>query len=314
MPSSENVSTRRQGSGSGFIEVCSSTRLAVWLFVLLAAVLIPFVFFRAQPFLRWAVATLLVLLGMNLACCTVTRFTSLRRPTLLCHGGFLLVLCGALWGMTGYVATVNLYENDQVSTLYRWDREEDFQPGFAVRVGQVRQSWYPVSVKIGVLRDGKKADLYETREGGFFDIDGVRIEVESFAVDTEQAALVARGGDGAELARISTADGSEFVHGGAVYAFRLVAFKEPAVREVAVPVEVLLDEAVAAAGVISINNPLDWQGHRIFLTSVDHDQYGNPYVGLQITKDPGVLVVYAGFAVLCVGALWRLLLLSRSRR
>jgi cytochrome c biogenesis protein ResB len=42
---------------------------------------------------------------------------------------------------------------------------------------------------------------------------------------------------------------------------------------------------------------------QFFLTRVDADRMGRGYAGIQISRDPGIPFVYAGFIILCLGLL-----------
>ncbi|GAX59439.1 hypothetical protein SCALIN_C03_0096 [Candidatus Scalindua japonica] len=50
---------------------------------------------------------------------------------------------------------------------------------------------------------------------------------------------------------------------------------------------------------IEVNNPLKYKGFVFYQSSYDPE--GERYTGLQVTKNPGIIVVYAGFILLCLG-------------
>jgi hypothetical protein len=53
---------------------------------------------------------------------------------------------------------------------------------------------------------------------------------------------------------------------------------------------------------IKVNDPLDYGGYVIYQSSYDPE--GGKYSGLQIVKDPGIPIVYAGFGFLCFGVVF----------
>ncbi len=53
------------------------------------------------------------------------------------------------------------------------------------------------------------------------------------------------------------------------------------------------------AKTIEVNDPLKYNGYVFYQSSYDPE--GERYTGLQVTKNPGLIVVYTGFIILCVG-------------
>ncbi len=50
---------------------------------------------------------------------------------------------------------------------------------------------------------------------------------------------------------------------------------------------------------IEVNNPLKYKGFVLYQSSYDPE--GERYTGLQVTRNPGLIVVYTGFILLCLG-------------
>ncbi|MEE8190007.1 MAG: cytochrome c biogenesis protein ResB [Candidatus Scalindua sediminis] len=50
---------------------------------------------------------------------------------------------------------------------------------------------------------------------------------------------------------------------------------------------------------IEVNDPMKYKGYVFYQSSYDAE--GEKYTGLQVTKNPGLIVVYTGFITLCVG-------------
>lgn len=53
---------------------------------------------------------------------------------------------------------------------------------------------------------------------------------------------------------------------------------------------------------IEVNDPLKYGGYVFYQSSYDPE--GEKYSGLQVTKNPGIVVVYSGFIILCVGVVF----------
>jgi cytochrome c biogenesis protein ResB len=69
-------------------------------------------------------------------------------------------------------------------------------------------------------------------------------------------------------------------------------------------VQVIQDGKVVAAKKIEVNKPLHWGGYYFYQHSYD-DKAGR-YTILSISSDSGILIVYAGYAALCLGIIGRL--------
>ena len=152
----------------------TSKKLTLFLLAALIVALIPATVSKLPLFIACG-HLLLGLLAINLTLCTFSHWRRLTGSVLLIHAGVLLILIGALWGRAGFVATINSYEGDAITTAFRWDREEDIALGFTMMVKKINHEYYPVPVRVGVLMDGKAAQLYELRTGEGFTHDGYRV-------------------------------------------------------------------------------------------------------------------------------------------
>ena len=88
--------------------------------------------------------------------------------------------------------------------------------------------------------------------------------------------------------------------------FQLVAYKDSALKNVGAILAISDKENVLAEGLTMVNAPFKWEGLRFHVTNVAVDEYGLPYIGIQIVKDPGVYFAYAGFIIICLGCLLHL--------
>ncbi|MCF6157761.1 MAG: hypothetical protein E3K32_04150 [wastewater metagenome] len=65
---------------------------------------------------------------------------------------------------------------------------------------------------------------------------------------------------------------------------------------------ILEDGQTVMKKTIRVNDPLQYKGYVIYQSSYDPE--GGKYSGLQIVKDPGIPIAYAGFGALCVGVVF----------
>jgi len=281
----------------------SSKKLALCLFGALIIVLIPKTLINEKVFfLDAAVFALLAAIGINLVLCTIRRFKAISRPVLVVHFGIFVTLAGGLISARGYVATVNVYEGGYTDTVYRWDLEKDINPGFTLVIDKIHRSYYPIGVKVGVLRGEKKAGLFTRRTGESFTIDGYRIGVDALDMGSGSLTLQVHDSNDRLIGSYDTR-GDRGLPPGFPYAFKLVAFQDPVLKKVWTDLRLLRDNRVVARGVSEVNHPFTWNGLRFYTTRIDVDNAGMPYAGIQIVRDPGVPCVYGGFVLICLGAL-----------
>ena len=281
----------------------TSTRVVLALFALLICLLVPSTFVPVlAPVLLKPVKIILAILGLNLVVCTLRRLKTLRISTLIIHLGSLVILAGGLISTFGFVATVNVYEDSSTGTVFNWDVEKEVPLGFDLRVARINTAFHPVDVKVGVLKNGRKGQLVVTRTGDFFVFEGYRVQVLALDPRTKELELAIHSPDGKQVGTLSTSGRKELPPGFPLD-FQLVAFKDPAIKRVWADLELRKNGEVVAAGTSEVNRPLRWQSMQFFLTRVDADRSGRRYAGIQISRDPGIPSVYAGFAILCLGLL-----------
>lgn len=290
-------------AGKKVIQWLSSTELTLILFGLLAAAALPGTLLKNQlgyyhhPFF----ILLLSAFGLHLAICTVRRRHSLAATTLVVHAGVLIVLAGGILTATGYVATINIYEGETSRNVYRWDLRKDVPFAKEIRVARIHTEFHPVPLKIGVMKGAEKHSLQIIKSGERFRLDDYTVSVDSFDPWKEIAYLsVTRG-----AARIGTADtsGAASMQNGFPYSFKLVAFQDATIKRFWVDLELLENGRSVVAGTTEVNKPFNWNGIDFFNTQISLDREKRPYAGLQIVRDPGKYVVYAGMTILSLGAI-----------
>ncbi|MHB8810861.1 MAG: hypothetical protein ACYC9M_12745 [Desulfobulbaceae bacterium] len=187
-------------------------------------------------------------------------------------------------------------------TVFNWDVEQDVPLGLDLRVARINMAFYPVAVKIGILKNGQKADLVVTRTEDSFVFEGYRVQVQSLDPGTKELELAVQTLDGKQIGTLSTS-GRKVLPTGFPLDFQLVAFMDPVLKRMWVDLELHRDGKLLASGTSEVNRPLRWQSMQFYLTQVDADQSGRRYAGIQISRDPGIPCVYTGFIILCLGLL-----------
>jgi len=284
---------------AGSLALLASPAAAQWLFLVLAAALGADTLLEGtdSALSPWSLAALSAL-GVNLAACTWQRRRRLSAAALLIHAGVLTDALGAAAGaMGGYVATVNIYEGGWADRAYRWDKRRDAPLGFSIGVRAIRRRHYPAAVKVGVVRDGRRLPLVTTRVGGTFRVPPHTVTVTGLEQDTGTLVLSVDSGG----VKTTLRSGKE--PPGSPLRFTLVAFRPPALKEVWVEMEARRNGETVARGACGVNRPLSALGLRFYHTATGRDAAGRPFAGIQIVRDPGVPVVYAGFGLTGAGCL-----------
>ena len=239
------------------------------------------------------------LLSLNLILCTIERIKTLAKSVLIMHIGILVTFVGVVIGSYGYIATVNVYEGDTVDKVYRWDLEEDTPLGVDLKVKSVNLEYYPNPVRVGVLRGEEKVGMFESKTGESFQVEKYNIMIDS--LDVRERNLHMSVYDGDRLIGFAQTDGNNDLPSGFPFEFKLVAYQDTAVLKAWVYLELSRDSKVIAEGTSAVNSPLSWEGIYFHHVKVEYDENGNTYAGIQITYDPGINYVYAGFAMLALG-------------
>ena len=291
----------------------ASKRLALILFSMLCLSLVPGTFAEKDFHVNTVSRALLGLLGLNLLLCTARRIRTLPRPVLVTHLGAILIIAGAVTSSFGYIATVNVYEGTAVDTAYRWDLERNEPLGFDLSLRKIGIEYYPVPVRVGVLKGTEKFKLEELRTGESFSLGEYTVRVDSLELPRKELLLSVFQGDRL-LGTIDTG-GTGTISPGFPYGFRLVAYQNPVFQRVRADLSLSRGTEMLAEGTTEVNSPFGWNRLSFHLTQIEWDPYGAPYAGIQVVKDPGTPIVYTGFAVLSAGALlWGYNIFSGRKR
>ncbi len=282
-------------------QILASTELAIALFGAICLFAIPGTLMEkreiySNPFFL----ALLGLLGLNLAFCTLNKFKAVSKPVLIIHSGVLLTLVGCVVSSFGFVATVNIYEGTMVDQVYRWDMEADVPLGIELTVKRIQREYYPIPIRVGVLKGEGKVGLFTLKTGEYFSVGTYRIRAESLSLPAENLKLTVLQGE-RPVGSYETS-GRNDLPADFPYSFKLVAFQNPKLKRLWVDLLLSRSGETIAEGTSEVNAPFEWAGLSFFNTQVDRDPQGRAFAGIQIVKDPGRPYVFFGFTVTCLGA------------
>lgn len=291
-----------------FTSWIASTECAIFLFLAIAAIAIPGTFtenrtiYSSSPFLF-----LLACFGVNLIACTWKRRNSISKPVIVLHGGVIITMLGCFATTFGYIATINVYENDSASQFYRWDQKRDNDLGFTLFVDKIHFDHNPIPVKIGVLKGQQKEKLFTLKTGDSFEYGKYRVKVNSPIASADSLDLTVSEKD--KTIGIINTNGHSGLPTDFPYNFKLVAFQTPHLKRLWVDLRIRTAAGQEIKGISEVNNPFQWDGLYFYNTQIEWDKNGRAYAGIQIVKDPGRPIVFAGFTVMAIGAV-----LSFARR
>lgn len=279
----------------------ASTELAVVLFITISLLAVPGTLLEDRDIIykNPLFIGLLVLFAINLVLCTIRRFKSLAKSVLVLHLGVIVTLAGCVLTTFGYVATVNIYEGTAVNRAYRWDLQRDEPLGIDLGISRIHREFYPIPVKVGVLRGEEKVSLQTLKTGESFSLGGYDVRVDGL----DPAAAVLR----LTVLQRGVPVGSCDTEGNGTlplefpYRFKLVAFMNPVLKRLWVDLRVAT-QGEYKEGVAEVNHPFMWNGLYFYNTQVNADAAGNAYAGIQIVRDPGRPLVFAGFLIASIGA------------
>jgi len=290
----------------------SSKTIALYVFGALIVLLLPRSLLSAKfPALDTAIHLVLALIFLNLFVCSIRRFKTISKPVLFIHLGCIVTLTGVLISTLGYISTINIYEGSSTDIAFRWNVEKDVPLGFSLAVNGIHRSYYPINLKVGVLKEDKKHDLFIIKTGESFKLENYRVMADSLELTSKNLTLQVYGPDDRRIGTYNTGGGNSLPE-DFPYAFKLVAFQDPMLKRVWTDISILQDNKVIANGVAEVNHPFIWNGLRFYNTSTGIDPAGGSYAGIQIVRDPGIIYVYAGFFIICLGALFDLKRLFRK--
>ncbi len=282
----------------------SSLKVALVFLLLIGLAAIPGTFVDNRHAYYGSGAFILLLAGFsaNLIICTIQRWRRLAISVLVVHLGVLLTIAGfVVRELTGTVATINVYEGESTRTFYLPYDDVDIDLGFSLFVRAIHKDYYPVPVRIGVLKGNEKLSLHTVNTGDEFDLEKFRVVVERFNPLNRSVHLSMY--DGSRLLGTTDLVDESMPTADFPFRLRLVAFQTPHLKRSWVDLEIAKTGQAPVTGQSEINQPLSAQGYDFYYVQNAADDNGRIYAGIQIVKDPGRPLTFLGMAVAAIGAL-----------
>ena len=315
----------------GMIRFLGSTKLTVVLCLLLAAGGIAgsllyqgntsfgkpstFNVFRSPFFLIPA-----ALLVLNVLFCVIPRLREMSAGKPLTwsfaglHIGLLLLAAGmAVDGVSGFVGTQYFPVGVPYAGYHNWRTGRDETLPFTVTVTGSEVRFHPRNLQLGVNDSaGKEVGLFVVREGVSFEAPGTGLVVTPRKFDEEGKTLVldASIGGSRQAGLMATVEAPAQVGG---YAIMPVAYSNPEPSGYVASVRFTGAGRAPEETTVRINHPVCFAGTSFSIVDINRDAYRNPIVGLQMTREPGAPIFWAGAVLFGISLLARLLLKNAAR-
>jgi hypothetical protein len=259
---------------------------------------------------------LLLLFTANIALCTWHRFSlflkSGRGPgravrsslDLLMHFSIIVILLGgAAKGLFASVGTQYLFTGVESATFYDAGTKSDVPLGFTLLMKERVEDYYPLAVRVGVTDapTGEKLALLEIREGRSAVLPGgdLRLSVGVYDIEGKWIEIAAEGSGRRETSRLEIVPGGRTSALFQEFELVLVGWRRD-VRRVRGLVAVLDGGEQVKKQWLYPNARIGYRGTSIFMTAWGEDQYRNPYIGIQVSRDPGAVLFWIGATLLAV--------------
>jgi cytochrome c biogenesis protein len=221
------------------------------------------------------------------------------------HLGILVVILGTLIGsFFGFVGTANIHAQTETNKFFNWTKLEDDKFDFDMRVEDFYLEYSPIPIRVGVKdkKTDEKLEMFKMMEKEYFVISNSPFKVFVIEVLVDERFTIPKfyftlyKNDQLVGNFYSDQDIEDFPYG-----LVLVSVWPPRVPKVMrAKFQIKKDGVIQAEDFIEVNHPMTYEGITFYETSFARDPYGFLYVGFQIVSDPGVEIVYIGFALMFV--------------
>ena len=272
----------------------------------------------------WWFLLLLSFLGLNILACTLARFSLKinRLGSTLTHLSILAIyigaMIGAIWGQRGYM---QVFEGKGSDIFYSGEKERKLD--FQIYLEEFSVEYYPgddccPGEHITVLFKDKEISTLAVEIGREYKIEQTKDTIKvlryvpDFVIDTNTKKVGTRSrrpNNPALQVEIREEGGKSstkwiFAKYPDMHAaksdLKLVYHWTPRqVKQYKSKLKVIEGGEEKLAKEIMVNVPLRYKGWTFYQSSYDMEEH--KWSGLQVTKDPGVPVVYIGFLLLTIG-------------
>jgi cytochrome c biogenesis protein ResB len=314
------------------LKTLKSVKLAVSLLAVIAGVMIVATLLRNQMkaqryvYHSWWFLSLLGLFCLNLVLCTAGRWSLKIRKlgTSITHTGVLVMVAGAIvGGIWGERGTLRMFPG-QSSRVCFDDKQKVIKLPFEIHLDDFTVERYSTPREALIVHLPKKqiARAFPVKVGGQYEVEDVTVTILRYEPDfivlskgkygsrstaprnpAIQVRVISDSQDDTqwlfqkfpgmhqdEEAEVRL-DYSQIAAGG-----RIKDFKSK--------LRLTQNGKVVASKTIEVNKPLRYEGYAIYQSS--YDRFHESWSGLEIAKDPGIILVYLGFILISAGILYAL--------
>ena len=224
------------------------------------------------------------------------------------HLGFLLLAAGLLLdGAYGFIGTKYFPVGVPYSGYHNWRSGRDETFPFTVEVTDAQVRFHPLNLQIGVKdAGGNDLGLFVVREGVPFSVrkGDLVVTPRTFDIGRKTLRMDARTGGVESSGLAASVDRPVAIAG---YAIAPVAYADPEPSGYLARIRFSAPGRTPEDRVVRTNQPADFDGFSFCITAFSSDRYRNRIVGLQVTREPGAPLFWAGAVLFGVSLLARLL-------
>lgn len=200
----------------------------------------------------------------------------------------LLIIIAGLSSYFGFLGTVNIHENRGTDICFSWNDKKDVKLPFNIFINSSRIEYYPMPLKLEIqdLKNGIKKEII-TKEGDIVDYNGIKLRILKGVIERKTVIFSIFHNE------IETGPfENEYSSNDSFLRINFLAYIDPMPRQYYADVSVSDRHGNTLTKTININNPMDFRGYKIYLIDIGRDDFGFPYVGLQITYEPMISLIW----------------------
>lgn len=200
----------------------------------------------------------------------------------------LLIITAGISSFFGFLGTVNIYEKKGTDICFSWNEKKDVRLPFNIFINSSRVEYYPMPLKLEIqdLKNDVKKEFI-TKEGDIIDFNGVKLRILKGVVENKTIIFSVFHND-IEIGPFE----NEYLRDNISFKIKFLAYIDPMPRQFYADIIVNDRKGNTSSKIININNPMDFQGYKIYLIDIGRDDFGFPYVGLQITYEPLINIIW----------------------
>lgn len=230
-----------------------------------------------------------------------------RWGSTIVHLSCLLIMAGALSSSLGFVGTIHLYNGDKSDSYFDWSSQSDRPLGFEFRLDHFEPVYYPIDLQFVALDavTGQELATLTTREGETVLLPGgYSAKVVRYYFFEEDLVLnIYKGGMDLGIYHALGGKRSAEKNPPLPLLLKPLAYRDPLLQQLRSEVSILKKGEVVRRGVITVNDPLSYEGVTFYQTAYNRDKFGFWSAGFQLGRDPGEPLVWIGSITMVLGLL-----------